>query len=197
MSLKKKLGMGIASAVLGISLVGGGTFAYFNDVETMNNTFAAGTLDLELNKSTIIDVNNLKPGDWMNRTFKLKNKGSLDISKVLIETDYTVEGTDEDFGKHIMVEFLKNNDKKEEVIQRKTLKELKDMRKNPDAVKNFSRDVWNNRNGEPSGLRAGDSDDLKVKFVFVDNGKDQNALQGAKLKMEWKFTAEQTEGESR
>ena len=34
MSLKKKLGLGIATAALGMSLVGGGTYAYFNDVET-------------------------------------------------------------------------------------------------------------------------------------------------------------------
>ncbi|MGR9633880.1 TasA family protein [Bacillus cereus] len=31
MTLKKKLGMGIASAVLGAALVGGGTFAFFSD----------------------------------------------------------------------------------------------------------------------------------------------------------------------
>ena len=49
MSLKKKLGLGIASAVLGISLIGGGTFAYFSDTEVSNNTFAAGTLDLAVN----------------------------------------------------------------------------------------------------------------------------------------------------
>lgn len=34
------------TAALGLSLIGGGTFAYFSDSETTNNTFAAGTLDL-------------------------------------------------------------------------------------------------------------------------------------------------------
>ena len=41
MTLKKKLGMGITSAVLGAALVGGGTFAFFSDKEVSNNTFAA------------------------------------------------------------------------------------------------------------------------------------------------------------
>ena len=40
----------------------------------------------------------------MNRNFKLKNNGSLDISKVLLTTEYTesVAG----FGDHIVVKFL-------------------------------------------------------------------------------------------
>src|SRR5690554_6164691 len=101
MSLKKKLGMGIATAVLGIGLIGGGTFAYFSDTEVSANTFAAGTLDLAVNPTTIINVDNLKPGDWMPRTFKLENNGSLDISKVILTTDYTVTGASADFGKHI------------------------------------------------------------------------------------------------
>ncbi|MCU5397508.1 CalY family protein, partial [Bacillus toyonensis] len=31
MSLKKKLGVGVVSAALGLSLIGGGTYAYFSD----------------------------------------------------------------------------------------------------------------------------------------------------------------------
>ena len=59
----------------------------------------------QLNPETIINVDNIKPGDWMNRTFKLKNNGSLDISKVFLTTEFTesVAG----FGDHIVVEFLK------------------------------------------------------------------------------------------
>ncbi|PRX64062.1 putative ribosomally synthesized peptide with SipW-like signal peptide [Bacillus sp. V-88] len=43
MSIKQKLGLGVASAALGLALVGGGTYAYFSDSVTTNNTFAAGT----------------------------------------------------------------------------------------------------------------------------------------------------------
>lgn len=196
MSIKKKLGMGVASAALGIALVGGGTFAYFSDTETSANTFAAGTLDLAVNPETIIDVSNLKPGDWMPRTFKLENNGSLDISKVLIETEYTVEGTNEDFGKHIKVNFLRNEDKSgillpSNVIVSKTLYELKTM--SPDAVKNLSHSIF----AEKSGLKRGTEDKLAVQFEFVDNGQDQNDLQNASLELKWKFTAEQTGGEKR
>lgn len=93
MTLKKKLGMGIASAMLGAALVGGGTFAFFSDKEVSNNTFAAGTLDLVANPKAVVDVSNLKPGDTIEKEFKLENKGSLDIKKVLLKTDYTVEDT--------------------------------------------------------------------------------------------------------
>ncbi|MGR9633881.1 TasA family protein [Bacillus cereus] len=32
-----------------------------------NNTFAAGTLDLALNPSTVVNVSNLKPGDTVEK----------------------------------------------------------------------------------------------------------------------------------
>ncbi|MCM3241808.1 CalY family protein [Cytobacillus oceanisediminis] len=206
MSLKKKLGLGIASAALGISLVGGGTFAYFNDVETTNNTFAAGTLDLAVNPTTIIDVNNIKPGDRMSRTFKLENNGSLDISKVLINTNYEVvnksgaAANSDDFGKHIRVNFLKNEDKNgviqrpENIIVSTTLADLKGEM--PDAVENK---IWAflGWGDEASGIEAGSSDDLYVQFEFVDNNADQNEFQGDSLKLTWKFDAKQTAGTNR
>jgi spore coat-associated protein N len=87
MSIKKKLGLGVASAALGISLVGGGTWAAFNDTATINNHFAAGTLDLEVghvNQGANFDLSNMKPGDEVKRVFELKNVGSLAIKEVLL-----------------------------------------------------------------------------------------------------------------
>jgi spore coat-associated protein N len=90
MTIKKKLGLGVASAALGISLVGGGTWAAFNDTATINNHFAAGNLDLEVGKSGSkpinFDLTNMKPGDNVQRIFKLNNIGSLAIKEVLLNT---------------------------------------------------------------------------------------------------------------
>lgn len=196
MGIKKKLGMGIATAVLGIGLIGGGTFAYFSDTAEAEGTFAAGTLSIDANPTTVIELDNLKPGDWMPRTFKLENNGTLDISKVLLETDYTVYDTNTDFGKHIKVNFLKNEDKSgalipSNVIVSKTLHELKNM--SPDAVKNLSHSIF----AEKSGLKAGTDDTFSVQFEFVDNDEDQNDLQEASLDLEWTFEAEQTKGDKR
>jgi spore coat-associated protein N len=89
MSIKKKLGMGVASAALGLSLVGGGTWAAFNDTATINNHFAAGTLDLDVAKSgqkaISFDLTNMKPGDNVQRIFTLKNAGTLAIKEVLLD----------------------------------------------------------------------------------------------------------------
>lgn len=91
MSIKKKLVMGAMSATLGISLVGGGTWAAFNDVEKVNNTVAAGQLKLELgkkgNKDYHFSIKDLKPGDSMTRTVVLKNKGTLAIKDVLMAVE--------------------------------------------------------------------------------------------------------------
>ena len=63
MEVKKRLGMGMMSAVVGLGLIGGGTFAYFSDSEQTNNTFAAGTLDLSVEPTEIIAIDNMKPGE--------------------------------------------------------------------------------------------------------------------------------------
>lgn len=208
MSIKKKIGMGVASAALGIALVGGGTFAYFSDTEETNSTFAAGTLDLSVDPTTIVDVSNIKPGDTIVREFVLSNDGSLDISAVDLLTEYTVKDAKgnnvDDFGKHIKVLFLENADKTgdgwvigdyNDVISETTLYDLKNQ--TPDAVENVQKWVtWLfGLNGEGSGLEAGTSDQMYVAFEFVDNGEDQNEFQGDSLELKWTFNAHQTEGE--
>jgi spore coat-associated protein N len=191
-SIKKKLGMGVATAVLGLGLIGGGTFAYFSDTVEANNTFAAGTLDLALDPEVIIDVDNLSPGGWMIRAFDLENNGTLDISEVLIKTSYEIEDAKgdntDDFGKHIRVNFLENSDKSEEyghndIIYSTTLYDLQSI--TPDAVE---KNVIGFEN-EISGLPAGTKDTMYVEFEFVENGEDQNQFQGDKLKLNWAFEA--------
>ncbi|WP_449354499.1 TasA family protein [Virgibacillus natechei] len=193
MGIKKQLGMGVMTAALGLTLIGGGTFAYFSDSETTNNTFAAGTLDLGVEPTEVINVENIQPGDSMVRDFELQNNGSVDINKVLLETDYSVtdaEGDNTgDFGEHIRVEFLYNADQLNEVIYETTLADLRDM--SPEAV---NEEVFLPTLGE-GGLEAGTSDDLVVQFTFMDNGEDQNEFQGDELNLEWTFNVQQTTGD--
>ncbi|WP_257348674.1 CalY family protein [Pseudalkalibacillus decolorationis] len=197
MSLKKKFGMSVLTASLGLSLIGGGTYAYFSDTEVTNNTFAAGTLDLSVDPTTIIDVNNLKPGDTMVREFVLTNNGTLDIKAVDLLTNYSVvdaEGNNAgaDLGKHIKVNFMWNWDKESEPIFETTLYELKNM--DPDVVK---KDIWDPMWEQHGGLDAGNTNELWVEFEFVDNEQDQNIFQGDGLELEWTFNATQTEGEEK
>ncbi|MGN7401528.1 TasA family protein [Cytobacillus praedii] len=186
MSIKKKIGLGITTAALGISLVGGGTFAYFNDVETTNNSFAAGTLDLGIDKERIINIDNIKPGDRFFRYFQLSNNGSLDMKEILLNSTYKVldkkgDNAGEDLGEHIMVEYLYNATGKDTVIFRKTLAEIKD---NPvQVLKHF-----------PAGAKNAK---FTVQFEFVDNGEDQNKFQDDGLELTWAFDAKQQEGSNK
>lgn len=195
MGIKKQLSLGVMSAALGLSLVGGGTYAYFSDSEVTDSTFAAGTLDLAADPSTIIDVDNIKPGDTVLRSFELQNNGSLDIGKVTLDTAYTFNDVNsdnqEDLGKYIKVEFLYNADELSEVIYETTLEELKNM--TPEAV---NQHIFYPDFGD-KGLPAGSIDDLVVKFEFVDNDEDQNEFQGDSLELNWTFNAKQTEGEAK
>jgi spore coat-associated protein N len=195
MGIKKTLGFGVATAALGLTLIGGGTFAYFSDTVETTGTFAAGTLDINADPTAIVNLNNLKPGDTIPRTFKLKNDGTLDIKEVLLKTSYTVtnkagapDNTD-DFGKHIKVKFLNNIDKLNDVILETTLYDLQNQ--TPDAVE---RGLFL---GKRSGLRAGTTNTLAVAFEFVDNGQDQNQFQGDTLNLTWTFEAKQGDGQIR
>ncbi|WP_408006173.1 TasA family protein [Pseudalkalibacillus sp. A8] len=198
MSIKKKLGLGVASAALGLALVGGGTYAYFSDTAAASNTFAAGKLDLSVDPTTIIDVDNLKPGDTMIRSLELVNGGTLDIKNVVLDNAYTVNdhgsNNTRDLGEHIRVNFLFNVDKLDVPVYSTTLAQLSAM--SPEAVKDTWEHIFGDRWGS-EGLVAGSSDLLYVQFEFVDDGSDQNEFQQDSLNLQWTFTGNQTDGEER
>lgn len=189
MNLKKQFALTLASVGLGAALIGGGTFAYFSDTEKVENTFAAGTLDLAANPTTVFNLKDLGPGDAMTRTFDIKNSGTLDIKKVLLSSTYNVtdakgDNGSDDFGDHLRVEFLKSDGIT--VVYQDTLKEL--LNKKPDISNYF----WG-----INGLPKGASDKIIVRIKFVDNGKDQNIFQGDKLDLTWNLEAQQADGRER
>ncbi|MBY0122946.1 TasA family protein [Bacillus sp. S/N-304-OC-R1] len=218
MSIKKKLGLGIASAALGLSLVGGGTFAYFSDTATQMNHFSSGTLDISVNPTTNVNISNLKPGDWTEKTFQLINGGTIDIGNVLLHTKFNVTKSNGDtisnalaneFASQIIVDFLINTgddgkDHEIEVVASKSLLQLRDMTPE-ELAKEFEAVV-----PSPSvtkkfvltdGIKANSGnksvDDFKVKFRFNETDAPQNQLQDLKLNLEWTFEGRQTAGEER
>lgn len=195
MGIKKTLGLGVASAALGLTLIGGGTFAYFSDTAQSSASFNNGTLNLDSDPSVIVDINNLKPGDVITREFKLKNNGTLDISQVLLKTAAQVTDVNNDNGTYnlkddIVVTFLVNKDKISSPVLVKKLSELESL--SPDLVK---AGILGSIFGEKSGIKAGTQDKLAVQFAFIDNGQPQNYYQGDSLKLNWTFEAKQGAGE--
>jgi len=193
MSFTKKVSKGILTAGLGLSLVGGGTFAYFSDTVNTQNTFAAGTLDLAVNPNMVVNIGNLKPGDEIYREFTLENNGTLDIGKVLLDTKYTVEDwksdNTDDFAKHIKVTIMYNTSSATVPIVETTLYDLQNQKPDLTAIDEF---VGNTT--VPDGIPAAGKEKMFVLFEFVDNGENQNIFQGDKLKVDWTFNAEQTAG---
>jgi predicted ribosomally synthesized peptide with SipW-like signal peptide len=103
--MKKILGLTVA-ALMVMGLVGGGTWAYFSDTETIDdNPFAAGTLDLGLSETQsgtqtgsitgTFDGSAWAPGDSVNATIYVNNEGSIEMSSVNITfaTTGVVDGT--------------------------------------------------------------------------------------------------------
>ncbi|MGC5325282.1 TasA family protein [Brevibacillus sp. SYSU BS000544] len=194
MSLKKQFALTLASVGLGAALIGGGTFAYFSDTAEVNNTFAAGTLDLSVDPTVVFDVSNLKPGDSMERNFKLINSGSLDINEVLMKMNYTVTDANgnnagEDLADHLRVEFLTADG--ELVFWKDKLSDLTDQM---EAEGGIDIAAWYDG---VKGLENGDEDEMVMKILFVDNDADQNKFQGDSMNLKFNLTATQTEGEEK
>lgn len=197
MSFKKKLGVGVISAALGLSFIGGGTYAYFSDQVVTNNTFTAGTLDLAVQPTTSLDLNQLKPGDKILKKFNLKNSGTLNIQDVVMKIDYKVNDAyqnnqADDFGKHIKVQFLWDWDPAKSPVYETNLAELKEQ-----GSEIVSKKVFASKWTESRGLQPGKMDWFWIKFIFEDNGKDQNMFQGDSIALKMEFQANQTEGMER
>ncbi|PHG57276.1 TasA family protein [Bacillus toyonensis] len=197
MSFKKKLSVGVISATLGLSFIGGGTYAYFSDQVVTNNTFATGTLDLAIHPTTSLNLNNLKPGDKILKKFNLKNSGTLAIRDIVMKVDYTIDDAMknnqmEDLGNFIKVQFLWDWDPTKKPVYEATLAELKEQ--DPEIV---SKKVFQSKWTESGGLNPGKTDWFWIKFTFEDNGKDQNIFQGDSIVLKMEFQANQTEGRER
>ncbi|MFS0558144.1 TasA family protein [Brevibacillus sp. 179-C9.3 HS] len=194
MNLKKQFAVTLASVGLGAALIGGGTFAYFSDQEKVENTFAAGTLDLAVSPSVVFDLKHMKPGDKAKRSYKITNNGTLDIQNVFLTSKYTVTDANnnnagEDLGKHLRVNIIYNIDNRDTIVWSDTLAELqsKQGKDRPDLLKSLFE-----RTGEL--LKPKEIDDIRVEIEFVENDKDQNVFQGDSVKLDWTFDATQTKG---
>jgi spore coat-associated protein N len=216
MSIKKKMGLGIMAGALGVSLIGGGTWAAFNDVETTSNTFAAGTLDLVVGEATTMDftVTNLKPGDTFSKKLVLSNKGSLDINQIKIHAtkeagwankdELGLEtkigtgaglNTEEDFLSQFKVWISPEGTT--DYVYEGTLAAL---------AAGVGVDELTGTNADSVGFAAGSSDKVfDVKVEFVENSAtfsgsrlhQQNKYQGESSNLKFVFEATQMPGEDR
>ncbi|WP_051314675.1 TasA family protein [Alteribacter aurantiacus] len=211
MSIKKKIGVGVLTGVLGLSLVGGGTWAAFNDIEVVdNNRFAAGVLDLEVHPEVVFDVSNLKPTERMDRTFTIKHgqASTIDFAKVLMNTEVTNFSDGErdlemygptnadEFAKQFEVQIWWTNQYQEGEVNL-----LNRAGSNPEGGRWTLYDLINNDVFEDfdisrDGLLSPDQEDkIRISLIFenkderLDNGlMKQNRFQGDEL--EFKFTFE-------
>lgn len=90
LNIKKKVAMALTTTAIGAMLIGTGTFALFTSTASNNgNTFAAGTLKIDLNKPDgckYFDISNMAPGDHGSAQVIVSNSGSLDLRYDIAET---------------------------------------------------------------------------------------------------------------
>ncbi|NIK11915.1 TasA family protein [Alkalibacillus almallahensis] len=207
MGFKSKLGVGVMTGVLGLSLIGGGTYAAFNDVEEVSNTFAAGTLDLAVDEAETFqfDISNLKPGDYFEKTIVLENKGSLDINKILTQVsadgwkNEDLLGLEDKFGEKA------KNDMNDFLSQFKVFINGSNNGISLNTLVNHNNPEDITGSGNDVGLKAKDSMsyDVKIKFVNDNSTFDgsryhkQNKFQGEGATLDFDFEATQMGGDDR
>ncbi|WP_077324512.1 TasA family protein [Virgibacillus siamensis] len=200
MELKKKMGTGILAGALGLSLIAGGTFAAFNDVEAVGNSFAAGTLDLETSTDVLFDLSNLKPGDHFTKTLTLSNNGTLAIDEVLLSSasEGWVDALHQnlpDNGVNTEADFLKQF----EVEVMGSTFNLNQLVNLPESQK------ISTEGAGVAALQPGDSMDYQVKITFKDDPTRypnsrlfiQNKYQDEGTSVNLSFEATQMPGEDR
>jgi spore coat-associated protein N len=214
MSLKKKLGLGMASAALGLSLVGGGTFAYFSDEATIHNGFAAGTLNLEVGNypgttwPINFDLTNLRPGDRVERTFDLKNTGSLaiddtylDFAKVSVSNPLNTGATDDEFLSALQVSYfyetvVNGAYQPESLLVNSQVITLKDAIDGnyTGKIKSDYLTLDGKLNLTPDGINAGSFGRYRIMISFPETNVPQNKLQGMVAKVDFNLDARQVMG---
>ncbi|WP_268811348.1 MULTISPECIES: TasA family protein [Bacillaceae] len=184
-SIKRKLVMGIAGMIVGLSLIVEGSYAYFTDTHATDSFITNGTLNLEVDKETLMQIENMVPGDTVEGRIELSNNGSIDMEKVLLHSTYEVvdkgePNQEDDLGEHIRVKLIHHDKEGEKVLFQQRLSQLTN---NPEQM----------INAFPSGSGK---ESFTVQFTFVDNGGNQNHFQADKLKVKWNFEAVQRDGKT-
>ncbi|QHS24361.1 hypothetical protein GWK91_16405 [Virgibacillus sp. MSP4-1] len=208
MSMKKKMGTSILAGALGLSLIGGGTWAAFNDVEDTQNTLANGVLDLEFGEENTVgfELRNLKPGDHFTKTLHLVHgdTATLDINQILVTTnslgtweDKNVLGLEDGSNteKDFLSQFEVRIEKDGSHVWTTTLDNL---------VEAGPRDITLTDN-ETVGMAIEDSVKYDFTVTFKDNDDrlgdsryfEQNKYQGEEASFEMVFEATQMPGEER
>ena len=142
--------------VLGIS------YAYFalkiigND-SAKNNKVISGTLELTFNDSVDVSLDNAIPGDFITKTIKVTNTGTIDVSYNIGWIDYTNE--------------IINN----ELVIEGTCKRLNSSNTEEGTCNGVSQKVINGSNIISNiSIEPNITHEYTLKITFIDTGKPQN-----------------------
>lgn len=196
MSIKKNLIIGIATGLVGMSLISGGTVAYFSYQEETKSVFKSGKMEFDIKDEdgVLFEFNNIIPGEEYKHTFTITNTGTVDMKDISLYSRHTVENEKVDRNYNIASQIVlkdivvknANGNKRQNVLKDNiTLAEL--------ANRTGTLDASNKPIILLKYLKSGMDAEVEVTFEFVESGKDQNKYQDQTLTLYWTFYAEQSE----
>lgn len=177
--------MGMATGLVGMALISGGTVAFFSDDIYTENKVLSGTLDLDIsdNDGVLFEFLNKKPGDKFDYSFDLINAGTLGMRDITLYSDYETTNRNgviekNGFAEQILVKKIQV-DGKNVLPKEMTLA----------ALKNTPIILAENIASESPALQ------IYVMFEFIRTDKDQNKYQGNAMDLKWTFEAIQEDGD--
>lgn len=194
MSIKKNIILGMVTGLVGMSLISGGTVAYFSDDVSTQNQIMSGTIDLGIKNTSdsegfYFNFKDKKPGDIFEKyTFQLVNDGTLNIGKLFLNSAYDSFDKDNkpnDFGSQIKIKELKVNGVINTQLTDRTLHQI-------DAIKNKA----NSPALLITDIKPNNDVEIEVIFEFIET-ENQNKYQGNRLDLNWTFEAVQEVEESK
>ncbi len=200
--MKKILGLTIAAFLI-MAVVGGGTWAYFQDPETSTgNILSAGTLDLKTNNADGVNgtmlLQNMKAGDITgDKTWTLKNAGSinattLDLVVSYVESDGTNGNmSDVDLSTNMSaIDFAKMLQVTKLMYGAVDLLTVNVVNGNGNGYKDID-DVKNTTLTGLAGLDANSSKDFVINVTLYDPASMDNAPQNDGVNITFLFTLTQ------
>lgn len=209
--MKRRIFLSLMVIAFAAALVAGATTSYFSDVESVNGTLTAGTLDLRVNDKdgnvALFNLDNIYPGYSTSGYITLSNVGSL--SGILKITSVSVENKENGLTEP-EIEAGDKSDKEGELgdlvkikltLQNNRPFSLESPQATEDVDLNCERSGFHyygtinglkNLSCDITTLNAKSSVKIKYEITWPDGGQNDNKAQGDSCSFTINFSLKQT-----
>lgn len=180
MNAKKNIILGLIIGLLGISLVSGGTYAYFSNTKHTDNKIVAGIMELDINdnQGILFEFENMQPGEEFSYSFHMMNTGSLNMKDIELYSESIIKDRE---GKVV------NNGFENQIL-------ITGIKINGDSIFNGNKTLQELKTTPINLVDIFEVDEQKIQVIVyfqLDLDESQVEFQGNTMELKWTFQATQ------